>query len=226
MLFFIFLFSSINETFAAKSQEFVDYLSNKIYEECKESDINIKEGFIGYVDADKNIRNITILEWPYNLAKIKEIVNIFIVNEPYPIFSRADENKEIFAVMGNAQQFAYKILTCGDHKLDINGYNYYWDGVKVELPRQKVDINISATSGGKATLSGDIVDLKDEARYTKTEGDFSHGSSGDDSPNIQSNRFIKLFTNIYFSISLVIMLGLSLTYSTILKVRFNKRKRF
>ena len=207
----ISLFLCINKSYGLKTPEFIEYLSNKIYEDCKGSDINIKEGFMETVNTKQPF---TVLKWPYDISTIKKIIQLFTENGPYLILSRG-------WAMGSGE-VAQQILTCKNHKLDISGDDYYWDGIKVELPKYNVDIDVSAESGGKATLTGDIIELEEGARYTKTEGDFSPATSGDNSPVVQENIFARILTNLYFSISVTFTLGLSIILNFILGERLKR----
>ena len=115
----IFLFLCLTKSYALKSPEFIDYLSQKIYEDCKNLDINIKPGFL--LDRRTN-EPFTILKQPYSYVQVRKIIELFSQNEPYDRYSGG--------ISMGSSMLAKKILTCGGHALDINYDDYYWNDVK------------------------------------------------------------------------------------------------
>lgn len=211
------LFTFANKIYALKEPKFIEHISRIICEDCEGADINIKKGFLTYRDSNQEV---TVLRWPYDDRQIDRIIELFVQGEPY---NRYAFNKKGSGVSMGASKTADKILTCKNHVLDINYDDYYWDGIKVELPRQNIDVDISAASGGKATLSGDIVELSGDARYAKTEGSSSPATVGDNSPITQNNFFVKLFTNIYFNVSISFVLCFSLVFNFMMSRKLKRK---
>ncbi len=200
--FFLLLATFTNNARALKSSEFIDYLGNKIYNDCKEADINIRDIY------DANDQPVTILKWPYEVTAIKRILQIFAENEPFPTIYW--KNKSEFFFLGSRSNPPVALLRCKDaeHKLDISGDVYYWAGMKVELPTQ---INVSANSGGQANVFGDNVQLNGNAKYMKKES----------SPLIIN---IKLIFESLFKLGISLAL-ISLAYSFIIKLIRRKKNK-
>lgn len=72
------------------------------------------------------------------------------------------------------------ILTCGDNRLNINGYNYFWNDKKVDVPQEI--INSKATYGPNSSI-------------IETHGENSPVTTGDHSPITQQTDsiWIQLF---------------------------------
>ena len=144
MLFFVFL-NLYYTCYARKSDEFIDFLSSIIYEDCKGNSINIKKGLLIYKDTGQNIVDFE----DYDIDTIKFIITEFTKMEPWDLkfikFYRDGDS----------------VLICGQNKLDIVGTDYYWNNVEVQLPRQKIeksflrlgDININFISFSIISIS-------------------------------------------------------------------------
>jgi len=156
------------QTISAKSSDiFLDHLTNLMWEDCKGKDIHINQPAI--IDSETN-KSIPLIIWPYNKSDIKDIIRIFGEEQPYfaNILSGTCEDKGPW--VGGIDGCG--ILTCGNNSLDINGYNYFWNGIKVDVPKEEFKI----TSGNNSP----IIEAGDNSPVTT--GDKSPITTGDNSP--------------------------------------------
>lgn len=140
----------IPSVFATQSPEFIDHLSQNVYDDCKDYDIHIKEGIL--LDA-RTKQSFTTLSKPYEQSEVKEIIELFVEAEPYMLGS-LDKSGTGVMMGGGEMKNGFDILTCGSNKLDINGRDYFWNDIKVELPRTAVT-NIILTGDCPSLVVGD-----------------------------------------------------------------------
>jgi len=122
VLILMVLFPTIQ---AKKSEDFIVYASNFIFEECKDSDINIKYGV--------STTTGSINRFPkgeYNLVDVYNLLRIISNSEPYT--THFESNSGEVSISGN--QDGMNLLTCRDNKLDVNGLDYYWNDLRLEVP--------------------------------------------------------------------------------------------
>lgn len=105
----------------------VDYLTNIVYQDCQNKDLHIKDGFI--INAETN-KTVTLINWFYPKSTVRRIIELFGNYEPFDL----DMGGMIMSVGKNGAG----ILKCGSHNLDINQYTYFWDGVRVDLPKEEI----------------------------------------------------------------------------------------
>ncbi|MFA5259014.1 MAG: hypothetical protein WC402_02975 [Candidatus Pacearchaeota archaeon] len=134
----IFLLTSLVN--ATSSSLFVDHLSKTIYNDCQNKDIIIKEGYIQNTLTNKSV---TILPWQYSYDNVHRIIEILGNYEPYEFFQGSCENKGV-SISGIP---GCKILSCGDKYLDVNQYTYFWNGVRVDVPKEEFNTYNAQTSG-------------------------------------------------------------------------------
>jgi hypothetical protein len=147
VLIAIILTSMLLPSICAKSSDvFIDYLTDKIWKDCQGKDIHINQPVI--MDTATN-QSISLIKWPYNRSAIRDIVRI--LGEEQEIFSTIfgtcqDSNNSIRIERING----CSILTAGNNRLDINGYNYLWNDVKVDVPQE--NLNIKTTYGPNSSI--------------------------------------------------------------------------
>jgi len=131
----------INSAHAKSSDLFVDYLTKIITSDCSGKDIHIKEGYI----LDNN-QSLTELKWPwkYGYNGTRSIIKIFGELEPFDDYFNGCNNKGGGIIGGKD---GCQILGCGEHKLDITKYEYFWDDVRVDIPREEFNSYYAQTSG-------------------------------------------------------------------------------
>jgi len=155
-------------TSAKSSDLFVNYLGEIIFEDCSRNDINIKEGFISLKSDIENSNKplTTIKSGSYTLVNLTKIIQILGEREPFDqYFAGCGSNDNSGFSMGKN---GCKILSCSGHTLDINQYEYFWDGERIDLPREEF-----------TAIYGDNIE---------TYGDESPVTTGDSSPIIQNNN--------------------------------------
>ncbi|MCK5475326.1 MAG: hypothetical protein KAI71_01945 [Candidatus Pacebacteria bacterium] len=165
LIFIVSLFAMSNIVSAKQSDEFINFLSNKVYKDCKGENITVKdvditdfkcsESHICLIDLRSELTLFQVQEkitkWPnYNAKIIKEFLEIFSSVEPYKKFTLVGDKKmfnQTFLPNETLNWTNYKgekyvfykegdnLLKCNNHVLDINGTDYYWDNEKVVLPR-------------------------------------------------------------------------------------------
>jgi hypothetical protein len=188
----IILSLSLVQDISGKSSEvFIDHLTNLIWEDCRGKDIHINQPVI--IDLETN-KSIPLIKWAYNKSKIKDIIRIFGEEQPYfsNILSGTCEDKGPY--VGGIDGCG--ILTCGNNWLDINGYNYFWNGIKVDVPKEEFKV----TSGNNSP----IIETGDSSPVTT--GDKSPITTGDNSPINQKELNIAFAQGTIFGTIFGIML--------------------
>jgi hypothetical protein len=158
-------------TASTKSSDiFIDHLTNMIYEDCKGSDIKINKPYIIITEINEPI---VLIKWPYRYQDLRRIIELFGEIEPFAFFQGTCENKGV-SISGAD---GCGILTCQDNRLDINQYTYFWNGVRVAVPKEE----FKTTFGPNSPI-------------IETHGDKSPVTAGDYSPiNQQENNILIQF---------------------------------
>jgi len=138
LFFSLFIFNFVN---AKSSDLFINHLSNIVFDDCRDKDITIKDNFIKNTLTDKSV---TLITWPYNQENIRRIIELFSEIEPFDNYFAGCNSGKSGYFMGKD---GCKILTCGDHWLDITNIDYSWDGIRVEVPREEFNNYYAQTSG-------------------------------------------------------------------------------
>mgnify|MGYP000852374504 FL=1 len=189
---------------AKSSDVFIDYLTDLIWVDCKGNDIHINQPGV-LVDVATN-QNVSLIRWPYDRSVIREIVRIF------------GEEQHIFGTITGGTCESYPeslgcgILTCGDNRLDINGYNYFWNDVKVDVPQE--NINLKATYGPNSSI-------------IETQGMNSPVTIGPNSPiNQQADAFwVQLFLPKVTILGMIIGAIITALLDFVIRHRKNKNKK-
>lgn len=170
IIIFIMVFSLLLvQTAPAKSSElFIDYLTNLIYEDCRGKDINVKYILL-------NNQTFPVLKWPYEKTALKNIIKIYGDLEPFKKYFGTCED---YAGTVDIGPDGCGILTCQNNRLDISEYEYFWNGVRVDVPRE----------GFKATFGPN-------SPIVETHGERSPVTTGDNSSITQQeeNIWLQLF---------------------------------
>ena len=156
---------------ASSDNLFVDHLTDKVYQDCYEKDLHINKPYI--VDTNTN-KSVDLIKWPYNYQVLRRIIELFGNIEPFAFFQGTCDNKGV--TISGADGCG--ILTCNGHKLDINQYTYFWDGIRISVPREE----FKTTYGTNSPI-------------IETHGEESPVTTGDNSPiNQEENSiWIQLF---------------------------------
>lgn len=119
---------SVPIAYSKPSNASIDYLTDIVYQDCQNKDLYIKDGFIVNTQTNKTV---TLINWSYPDSFVRRIIELFGDHEPYDSY-----NKGVSISMGS--QNGEGILKCGSHSLDINQFTYFWDGVRVDLPKEEI----------------------------------------------------------------------------------------
>src|SRR3989338_8755207 len=168
ILICILSFSNLIE--AKSSEEYLDYLSSVIYEDCKEYNIymnpyeNQKDNFGNPVYLKYNGEDIKEILWPYTQKDMRTIIRAFDTVE--------------FAILRGGYLFSgqlgYVLFSCGLNKnntratLDNDGQDFLWKGEVVDVPKSEFT-NVYAKN------------------YVSSKGDNNHAIAGDNSFITQNN---------------------------------------
>lgn len=164
---------------ALQNEEYLNHVTDLVYDSCKGNDIKLKDNF--FIRGDYSGFS-TELKWPYNKTLIKETV-VYIsesepfsdtINGPFMVGQYEVGNKSV-----KIDNRGYNILICGENHLDVFAREYDWNGKKIELPR-----NIQINAGGKATFG---------EKSPIIEANNSQVTTGDYSPINQENTLVQLF---------------------------------
>lgn len=163
---------ALGTTTSAKSSDiFIDYLTDMIYEDCQGNDIQINQP---YIINTKTNESVDVITWPYSYQDLRRIIELFGEMEPFAFYQGTCENKGV-SISGAD---GCGILACQDNRLDINQYTYFWNGVRVAVPKEE----FKTTFGPNSPI-------------VETYGDKSPVTTGDNSPVTQqeNNIWIQLF---------------------------------
>ena len=150
----LFLSSVISFTFlispvlsrAAKSNEFIDALSRKIYADCKGEKVLVISGdsvlggaiYATYLENGGSIELNKVIETEVSQHNVNTVVSALANHEPYTEYGQYPERpyrtspemeRALKLTDGRNLQVSNDglgILKCGDNTLDVNGYQYYW----------------------------------------------------------------------------------------------------
>ena len=106
-----------------------------MWKDCQGKDIHINSP--GVLTHAANNSNVSLIKWPYDKTIIKEIVKAF------------GEVQQIFGTIigdtcaNHPENLGCGILTCGDNILDINGNQYLWNDVNVDVPQDITNLNVA-----------------------------------------------------------------------------------
>ena len=100
--------------------EIIDYLSQEIYDDCYNKDIDIPEE-IGFSVSDQKITHI---DGPVNLDTVKFLVRTFVTFEPFSLKLGGGGPDKVSGYV--------KLLSCEDYELRANLYTYYWKGERID----------------------------------------------------------------------------------------------
>jgi hypothetical protein len=153
-------------TSAKSSDIFIDYLTDMVYEDCQGNDIQINQPYIINIKTNESVDVIT---WPYGYQDLRRIIELFGEIEPFAFFQGSCENKGV-SISGAD---GCGILTCQNNRLDINQYTYFWNGIRVAVPKEE----FKTTFGPNSPI-------------VETHGDKSPVTTGDNSPITQKENNI------------------------------------
>jgi len=170
----IILSLSLLPSISAKSSDvFIDYLTNMMWNDCQGKDIHINQPVI--MDKTTN-QSVNRIKWPYDKNTIHEIVRVF--GEEQQIFTTFFGTCEYYNNSTRIEGIkGCGILTSGSNKLDINGYNYFWNGVKVDVPQE--NLNFKMTNAPNSSI-------------IETHGENSPVTTGSNSPITQDSIWVQL----------------------------------
>lgn len=146
ILTIIFLMTMIPLSEAKSSDIFIEHLSSIIYVDCQGKDLIIKEPFIQNTHTNETV---TLVPWPYSYDTLWKIIEILGRSEPFDDYANGCDVKEQQEAVGERSggwlkgRDGCRILICGEHKLDIDDYAYFWDSVRIDVPKETTNIAIN-----------------------------------------------------------------------------------
>jgi len=177
----------INFVNASHTEEYIQSLSEKIYSDCMGKDLTIKSGVV--FSGSQEITQIKSSEM--NLALVLKLIQV-IDTIPWG-------NVYAGSPCGYGDPLECGIIKCGEHQMDINRDDFYWDKIK-------------------------FMEVKEEYIYATTQGDNSPVTTGDDSPINQTNTWIQLFWS-KGTLGGIIISGIVWLITRVTFAKLNKRKR-
>lgn len=147
LLTFISLSLLLLSTTSAKSSEiFKDHLTNLMWEDCKGKDIYINQPIL--INKISN-HSISLIPWPYSKDELRYLIEV-IDGQPYRDYLGALGGSFVDSGWnGNG------LLTCGNEKLDIDYDTYYWNGTKVDVPKEELFNIASGNNNTQVINKGD-----------------------------------------------------------------------
>lgn len=193
---------SVSIATASSDDLFINHLTDKIYEDCYGKDIQINQPYI--INTATN-ESVDIIKWPYGYQDLRRIVELFGEMEPFAFLAGTCENKGVY-ISGID---GCRILTCETNKLDINQFTYFWNGVRISVPREE----FKTTYGSNSPI-------------VETHGDNSPVNTGDNSPITQqeSNIWVDLFLSKGTIAGAILGFVLKILYD-IWRKKYSKRKK-
>ena len=112
-----------------------------IWKDCQGKDIHINQQILHYTATNQTVTTIR------DKSLLREVIAQFgEMQYAFEEFHGTCEYKGIsFSGINGCG-----ILTCGNNRLDINGYNYFWNGVKVDVPME--NFNLKTTYGPNSSI--------------------------------------------------------------------------
>lgn len=152
------------------SDTFIDHLTDLVWEDCRGKDIHINQPIL--IERSTN-ETVSLISGGYSKEDLRYVLKL-LGSVPYDFFVGTCEEKSQNNDIG---WDGCGIITCEGNKLDINSDVYYWNGVKVDVPRDEFKI----ASGNNSQ----IIETGDNSLVTT--GDKSPITTGDDSPISQKD---------------------------------------
>jgi hypothetical protein len=207
-LIVIILTSLLLPSISAKSSDvFIDYLTDMMWKNCQGNDIHINQPVLTYTATNQSV---SLIKWPYDRSTIREIVRIFGEEQQIftTIFGGTCENYANSTRIGGINGCG--ILTSGNNRLDINGYNYFWNGIKVDVPLEI--LNLKTTYGPNSSI-------------IETHGEKSPVTTGPNSPiNQQEDAiWVQLFLPKVTLAGMIIGAIITALFDLVIKLRRTKK---
>lgn len=86
---------------------------------------------IRYIINSVTNKTVTVIDWYYPNSTVRRIIELFGDLEPFNLQTGG-------VVIGANGGDGTGILKCGNHNLDINQFTYFWDGVRLDLPKEEI----------------------------------------------------------------------------------------
>jgi len=201
----ILIVISSSPCWAQKTPEFEMMVAQKITNDCAGQELLIKQGYS--VTDPRTGKELSKIEWPYSAQLILGLIRAISQSEPFPRYTR---NQGGYVKMG-AGASAEGFLKCGDHVLDVNYDDWYWDGVKLEA--------------AKSITNFEVVQQGPGSNYARTAGNNSPAVAGSQNQTVVSQRGLSLFENAKFSLGITLAFSLSLPLNFYLMWELNRRRK-
>lgn len=134
----IFLLST--NVHAKASDLFINYLTEIIWKDCEGKDIQINQPILKYTASNQTL---SLMKWPYSEENLRNIIQL-LSEQPYKTYGGQCDG--VYSFVGDTGWDGCGILTSGNNKLNINLDTYYWDGVKVDVPKEEFKTTYGSNS--------------------------------------------------------------------------------
>jgi hypothetical protein len=148
----IFLFC-VPFVVGVSSDLFIDYLATKIFSDCSGKNLIIKEPFI--INTMTNETISLIPSGSYDYGTVRLLVKLFGGLEPWDFFQGTCQDKGV--TIGGSRD-GCGLLKCGENVLDVNQYTYFWNGVRVDVPKETTNIAINNSGNVVQDVSNCVIE--------------------------------------------------------------------
>lgn len=138
IIMIIFIVSS--NGYAKPSDMFVNYLTDIIWTDCQGKDIEINQPIITFTATNQTL---SLMKWPYGKEDLRQVIKL-LSEQPYRTY--AGQCDGVYSMVSDTGWEGCGILTSENHKLNINFDTYYWDGVKVDVPKEEFKTTYGSNS--------------------------------------------------------------------------------
>ena len=194
-----------------KSDEYINYTTDLIFNDCKEKNISIKPSMI---KNNQTGMHIELLPYPYTKRNIKQILNIF---------SPVDFNEHrAVAPLSDNRLDGLNLLKCGNMSLDILGRLWYWKDKEIvsfsAIEKTSINQNIF-----NSTVLGDVLQT---ANTGAEVNQFGKAENSIIQQKIKSeNWFLNIIMDINFYIGISVTITISLLLKWLFKFKIVKKKK-
>jgi len=151
-------------TISAKSSDvFIDYLTDLMWKDCKGNDIHINQPIL--IDTSTN-QSISLITWPnYDKESFRRMIEL-LDSCPYMDYLGPCGGPHVECGWDGCD-----ILTCGNKNLTIDYDTYYWNGKKVDVPKEELLAIASGNNNTQVINKGDASSINIGDSNTANTGD-------------------------------------------------------
>ena len=174
---------------ARSSEIFKEHLTNLMWEDCQGKDIHINQPIL--INKITN-QSISLIPWPYSKDELRYLIEI-IDGLSYRDYLGAFGGGSFV----DSGWDGNSLLTCDDNRLNIDFDTYYWNGTKVDVPKEELFNIASGNNNTQVINKGD--------RNSVTTGNHNTVNTGDNNSITQQDLKISFAKGTFFGILISIM---------------------